>query len=117
MDQVRGVWTSQDRKQDEHAKASKSAMAVMDLLSQNQNLKERWSGGSGGYVQSSGPWLFLLQQLLLWQRLLLWQWLLLWRRLLLWQRWWGRHWCHGRAGEVEGKGIAGRGGEGRRGCV
>ncbi len=30
MDQVRGVWTSQDRKPEEHAKASESAMAAMD---------------------------------------------------------------------------------------
>ena len=30
MDQVRGVWTSQDRKPEEHANASESAMAAMD---------------------------------------------------------------------------------------
>ncbi len=30
MDQVRGVWTGQDRKPEEHAKASESAMAAMD---------------------------------------------------------------------------------------
>jgi hypothetical protein len=54
MDQERGVWTSQDRKPEEHAKASESAMAAMDWLSQNRNLKERWSGGSGGCVQSDG---------------------------------------------------------------
>jgi hypothetical protein len=30
MDQVRGEWTSQDRKPEEHAKASESAMVVMD---------------------------------------------------------------------------------------
>jgi hypothetical protein len=27
-------------------------MAVMDLLSQNRNLKEQWSGGNSGNVQS-----------------------------------------------------------------
>ncbi len=30
MDQVRGVWTSQDRTPEEHAKASESATAAMD---------------------------------------------------------------------------------------
>jgi hypothetical protein len=30
VDQVRGVWTSQDRKPEEHTMASESAMAVMD---------------------------------------------------------------------------------------
>jgi hypothetical protein len=30
MDQVRGVWTSQDRRPEEHTKASESAMVVMD---------------------------------------------------------------------------------------
>jgi hypothetical protein len=30
LDQVRGVGTSQDRKPEEHAKASESAMAAMD---------------------------------------------------------------------------------------
>jgi hypothetical protein len=30
MDQVRGVWTSQDRRSEEHTKASESAMVVMD---------------------------------------------------------------------------------------
>jgi hypothetical protein len=30
MDQVRGVWTSQGRRPEEHAKASESAMVVMD---------------------------------------------------------------------------------------
>ncbi len=29
MDQVRGVWTSQDRRPEVHAKASESVMAVM----------------------------------------------------------------------------------------
>ncbi len=29
-DQVRGVWTSQDRRPEEHTKASESAMVVMD---------------------------------------------------------------------------------------
>jgi hypothetical protein len=30
MDQVRGVWMSQDRRPEEHTKASESAMVVMD---------------------------------------------------------------------------------------
>jgi hypothetical protein len=45
MDWVRGVWTSQDQRTEEHTKASESAMAVIDWLSQNWNLKEQWSGG------------------------------------------------------------------------
>ncbi len=30
MDRVRGVWMSQDRRPEEHTKASESAMVVMD---------------------------------------------------------------------------------------
>ena len=30
VDRVRGVWTGQDRKPEEHTKASESAMAVVD---------------------------------------------------------------------------------------
>jgi hypothetical protein len=52
MDWVRGLWMSQDQRSEEHTKASYSAMAVMDLLSQNRNLKEQWSGSSSGNVQS-----------------------------------------------------------------
>jgi hypothetical protein len=54
MDQVRGVWTSQDQRPEERTKASKSAMVVMDRLSQNRNRKELWSGSGGGDVQSDG---------------------------------------------------------------
>jgi hypothetical protein len=34
MDRVRGVWMSQDRRPEEHTRASVSAMVVMDRLSQ-----------------------------------------------------------------------------------
>ncbi len=34
---VEGAWSNQDRKPEEHTKASESAMAVMDWLSQNRN--------------------------------------------------------------------------------
>jgi hypothetical protein len=54
MDWVRGVQTSQDQRPEGHTKAREPAMVVMDCLSQNQNLKERLSGSSSGYVQSSG---------------------------------------------------------------
>jgi hypothetical protein len=37
MDRVRGAWSNQDRKPEEHTKDSESAMAVMDWLSQNRN--------------------------------------------------------------------------------
>ncbi len=37
-----------DRRPEEHTKASESVMVVMDRLSQNWNLKEWWSSGSGG---------------------------------------------------------------------
>ncbi len=39
MDQLRGVWMSQDRKPEECTKANESAMAVMNLLKQNRDLK------------------------------------------------------------------------------
>jgi hypothetical protein len=78
MDQVRGVWTSQARRPEEHTKASELAMMVMDWLSQNRNLKEQRSVGSSGYVQGN------------------------WR-----QWWWGRRWLQGicgcRASEVAGQ--------------
>jgi hypothetical protein len=35
-----------------HTKARESVMAVMDWLSQNRNLEERWFTGGGGDVQS-----------------------------------------------------------------
>jgi hypothetical protein len=54
MDCVRGVRTSQDQRPEGHTKAGEPAMVVMDCLSQNQNLNERLSGSSGGYVQSDG---------------------------------------------------------------
>jgi hypothetical protein len=41
MNWVRGLWMSQDQRSEDHTKASYSAMAVMDLLSQNRNLKEQ----------------------------------------------------------------------------
>jgi hypothetical protein len=52
MDRVRSAWTSLDRKPEDHTKASESVMSVMDWLSQKRSLKDRWSGGSGGDVQS-----------------------------------------------------------------
>ncbi len=51
MDQVRGVRTSQDQRTEEHTNASESAMAVMNWLSQNRNLKVWRSGVSSGHVQ------------------------------------------------------------------